>query len=1189
MFAEVVTNVVSQKGGVAKVFASDSDYFHADDSGLDREMLRKRVGLEYKMLSMLPRLIFFAVCFGLFIAIQQVEYDPTNFSGIHLRLNDHFHLDNVYGIRQIPELIEYLDTFVISNAQLDPLNIYHWCAEDDALPTPVGKIRCRRDQGEIPDKAFLDHYNVYNQRIQDAQSEALLNMVQELRDAIITNANNNSNSSSGSSWRRLKEDEREAKAAKSPRAPRQRHASASLRPPQVASSEAASATSSPYTLANTSGIVGFALNGVLLIGAHQHHGHSMPTSWHFDDCGGHVDTDGHYHYHFPASCYLSAQGLASPGRTDWWAQPDPMAFWPTLSKPSPVLGYALDGVPIHGPYGRDGRLVDVSELDECNGRWEMNASGEKEYHYVWSVAEPFLPQCFRLRPAQVAFEDPGNPCRVRGEPSLSMAAPKGTSSKGEWLLLSHGCPDHPYFNNPMKAAGVAKVLDSERVTSVGATECHAGGNHNASYARSGLYHDGILRSLQSTDGNGTGDGVLDVFNPCAAVFDSANGESNDDGVTDVFNPCAAVFDTEDNNGVPDLFVRYRPFSMTASSVGFPFICQSRNVEKDCDSQFVDSYNAQKPNPVYNEPLNAPRDSRILRCRGEEYSAEPHVGFTPAVRDGIPYYCVFLDDNILTTIREFEWIDDLTRDIFVASFIYFPNADAVSLLRLDFAFENTGRIVADRRINTHSVLQDAPRWTTYLALQSTFLILIYARILFILVRCCRVKAHRRVTYDCLLTVLLGAFGTQDLLYRLVGEDTTMTGLVSLVNRILSVEDPSSQSAVAMVINDSFETLNVIKDAVAYQELMKLLAYFLVFMCLLRLIQHMEVHPKVDLISRTVMVAAGDMFHFCLIFIIFFAILAWLAHWSFGPDKIAFSTFRIAANTCFQMLIGEYPFEDEWTEGWLQKIWYILYTFLLFLVSLNILLAIIVESFLRVKQETEGRLEVKSLVLDLLSLPLKALIGFHHRWPSTRALYFHLEATRLWKAPVTAKELAMSTQAVFGNLDKAADLLRYYHWLLGNVVLDEKGREYEDYRAFVSEFVGSARAFSSMNFDMRSFLRKVVIIQSAFRRRIAMRRVDKLRRQRQQQLKRQHVALKELASTQLDLRNSPGNVIWLGLPPQSVEQLLLMQGGGATASGVDTDENTWTGSDSLMSAEDEGSGSGIPKRSPFLTDKTMTLNV
>ena len=25
---------------------------------------------------------------------------------------------------------------------------------------------------------------------------------------------------------------------------------------------------------------------------------------------------------------------------------------------------------------------------------------------------------------------------------------------------------------------------------------------------------------------------------------------------------------------------------------------------------------------------------------------------------------------------------------------------------------------------------------------------------------------------------------------------------------------------------------------------------------------------------------------------------------------------------RMLIGEYPFEDEWTEGWKQKVWYVL---------------------------------------------------------------------------------------------------------------------------------------------------------------------------------------------------------------------------------------------------------------------------
>ena len=54
-----------------------------------------------------------------------------------------------------------------------------------------------------------------------------------------------------------------------------------------------------------------------------------------------------------------------------------LVLW--LTKALSIALLALqDGVPIHGPYGRDGRLVDVSELDECNGRWEMNASGEKD-------------------------------------------------------------------------------------------------------------------------------------------------------------------------------------------------------------------------------------------------------------------------------------------------------------------------------------------------------------------------------------------------------------------------------------------------------------------------------------------------------------------------------------------------------------------------------------------------------------------------------------------------------------------------------------------------------------------------------------------------------------------------------------------------------------------------------------------
>ena len=43
-------------------------------------------------------------------------------------------------------------------------------------------------------------------------------------------------------------------------------------------------------------------------------------------------------------------------------------------------------------------------------------------------------------------------------------------------------------------------------------------------------------------------------------------------------------------------------SAVKSKVGFPFICQSRRVEKDCDSNFVDGYNAQDFHLLLSSPI-----------------------------------------------------------------------------------------------------------------------------------------------------------------------------------------------------------------------------------------------------------------------------------------------------------------------------------------------------------------------------------------------------------------------------------------------------------------------------------------------------------------------------------------------------------------------------------------------------------
>ena len=98
---------------------------------------------------------------------------------------------------------------------------------------------------------------------------------------------------------------------------------------------------SPYVPDSTHPI-GVAINGVLIIPTHYNTtSHALPTTLDFDSCNGHSDKSGVYHYHSIPTCILSSLSL-------------PTNF-PSTSSPSPVLGIALDGFPIIGPYDHTGR------------------------------------------------------------------------------------------------------------------------------------------------------------------------------------------------------------------------------------------------------------------------------------------------------------------------------------------------------------------------------------------------------------------------------------------------------------------------------------------------------------------------------------------------------------------------------------------------------------------------------------------------------------------------------------------------------------------------------------------------------------------------------------------------------------------------------------------------------------------
>jgi hypothetical protein len=165
------------------------------------------------------------------------------------------------------------------------------------------------------------------------------------------------------------------------------------------------------------GMVGIARNGVPIM---HHHldaasGEVREFAMAFDECGGHRGGRAVYHYHLPPLCLLKSLNGTVPARPDWWLADRPERQWPTRADASgaasPLLGWALDGFPIFGPYDPDSGALQLSRaacaaesaLDNCNGK--LLADG-RTYAYFVTPTYPFAPPCLRGRAVGAAADEP---------------------------------------------------------------------------------------------------------------------------------------------------------------------------------------------------------------------------------------------------------------------------------------------------------------------------------------------------------------------------------------------------------------------------------------------------------------------------------------------------------------------------------------------------------------------------------------------------------------------------------------------------------------------------------------------------------------------------------------------------------------------------------------------------------------
>ena len=119
------------------------------------------------------------------------------------------------------------------------------------------------------------------------------------------------------------------------------------------------------------GAIAIGTNGVVIYNAVDARGDDAVAHEIVDVYGGHPARD-EYHYHFVSEQLETNTARLSDGH-------------------SGIVGYALDGYPLHGYYGSGGVQMTNSDLDVCHG----HDHGSLGYHYHATLTYPYTLGCFR--------------------------------------------------------------------------------------------------------------------------------------------------------------------------------------------------------------------------------------------------------------------------------------------------------------------------------------------------------------------------------------------------------------------------------------------------------------------------------------------------------------------------------------------------------------------------------------------------------------------------------------------------------------------------------------------------------------------------------------------------------------------------------------------------------------------------
>lgn len=360
-------------------------------------------------------------------------------------------------------------------------------------------------------------------------------------------------------------------------------------------------------------------------------------------------------------------------------------------------------------------------------------------------------------------------------------------------------------------------------------------------------------------------------------------------------------------------------------------------------------------------LDGLREVYGVKCypQGSELSEERFVGEDPDEKGRYMYWldiehAVEKIKEELQGMKEREWISEATLQTLVETMLYNGEVGQFVLVQSYFTVDRGGSIKSKMKICALPT-EVYPSWSAYFgdALWAALLIyLLVGEVYSIWSHLRKGKIKRLISVWVLLNwmAILGGIGI-GAFFGWVAK--RLDEVAEKITQMPAPPDNVNSTQWAVRSDFFHEQYDDVADICERQGWHELFMFWFTLLIMCKFFQAFQANPRLAVITTTLREASVDMLHFLLIFGIVFINYALGGHLLFGKQLKEWKSLGASVNACFLVLMGDFSYEEMYAIAPIvSQLWFWTYMLLVFLVMLNMLLAIVMDAYSNVKEQSQS---------------------------------------------------------------------------------------------------------------------------------------------------------------------------------------------------------------------------------------------